>query len=61
MEDKTNKPNCKMGRLNLVIDPDLKEWAHEYAKRKHTSVTQLVIDHLIELRESERTIDVEQI
>ena len=51
----------KLGRLNLVIDPDLKEWAHQYAREHHTSVTALIIDHLVHLKEREKSDDVEQI
>lgn len=41
------------GRLNLVIDPELKEWAHAYASRKHTTLTNIVTDHLVALRDNE--------
>jgi hypothetical protein len=48
-------------RLNLLINGDLKRWAHQYAKRKCTSITAIVTSHLVELREREKGIDVEQV
>lgn len=48
-------------RLNLVINQELKKWAQDYARLMHTSVTQLLTDFLVRLRESEKSIDVEQI
>jgi hypothetical protein len=51
----------KVGRLNLVIDPRLKRWAHEYAKRNHTTLTALITAYFVQLKELENKIDVEQI
>lgn len=51
----------RRGRLNFVIDQELKEWAHGYAERHHTSLTYLIISYLARLKNSERTLDVEQI
>jgi len=48
-------------RLNLVLDADLKEFARDYARRHHTQITQVIVDHLLELRERERGLDVDQI
>lgn len=48
-------------RLNLVIPADLKQWAKGYVLQKNTTLTQLFIDHLVELREREKGIDVPQI
>jgi hypothetical protein len=48
-------------RLNVVIDPELKEWVREYAVRKHTSITALIVGHFIELREIDEGGNVEQI
>lgn len=48
-------------RLNLLIDPELKEWAHEYAARYHTSLSALITHHLVHLREREAKPDVQQI
>lgn len=49
------------GRLDIVIDPELKEWAKGFARRKHTSLTAIIIRHLVELQEGEHGINVEQI
>jgi predicted nuclease of restriction endonuclease-like RecB superfamily len=48
-------------RLNLQIDEDLKKWAQEYARRHHTSLTQIIIDHLVVLRKQEDGEGVDQI
>jgi hypothetical protein len=48
-------------RLNLLIDGELKRFAHRYAKKHHTSVTALVTQHFVELREREKGINVRQI
>jgi len=48
-------------RLNVVIDPELKAWIRDYAVRKHTSITAIIVNHFIELREIDEEGDVEQI
>jgi hypothetical protein len=48
-------------RLNLLIDPELKEWVHDYARRMNTTVTSIVIAYFVSLREKEKDIGVEQI
>lgn len=48
-------------RLNLQMDKDLKAWAQDYAKRHHTSLTQLITDHFVELRREEEGDGVQQI
>lgn len=48
-------------RLNLLIDPALKEWAHSYAKRNHTSLSALITNHLVTLKWKEAKPDVQQI
>lgn len=48
-------------RLNLQIDDELKRWAQDYAKRNHTSLTQLITDYFVELRKREDGEGVEQI
>lgn len=53
--------HVKSGRLNLMIDPRLKEWAHEYARTRSTSLSALITKHLFDLREIERGDGVEQI
>lgn len=37
-------------RFNAKLPDDLYEWARDYAQRKNTTVTQLIVDHLRELR-----------
>ncbi len=39
------------GRLNLRIPADLDDFIKDYAKDKKTSVTQIVIDHFVSIRE----------
>ena len=51
--EKRHRCCTKPGRLNLVIDPELKEWAHAYASRKHTTLTAIITDHLISIRDKE--------
>lgn len=46
-------------RFNSKLPGDLYQWAREYAGRKHTTVTQLIIDHLRELQTKDT--DVPQI
>ena len=52
---------CPAGRLDLVIDPDLKNWAKSYARRRHTSLTAIIIQHLVDLQDRDRGCNVEQI
>ena len=53
--------DSKSSRLNLLIQPELKKWAHNYAKRKGKTVSGLIMEHFVELREQERGADVQQI
>jgi len=53
--------STKTARLNLLIRPDLKEWAHGYAVRKDKSLSSLVNEYFLMLRERERGDCVEQI
>ena len=50
-------------RLDLKIDPDLKDWLVVYAKRKKTTVTSLVCRYFAELKaeEEKESEPVEQI
>lgn len=41
-------------RLNLILDASLKEWVHRYAKKRRTTVTALINQFLLELRDKER-------
>ena len=51
----------KEGRLNLLIDPSLKEWAHGYANRNSTSISFLVVQQLLRLKEEDSKPNVRQI
>jgi hypothetical protein len=57
----TAKNGAKTARLNLLIRPDLKKWAHEYAGRMDKSLSSIINDYLLSLRERERGDCVEQI
>jgi hypothetical protein len=70
VRDKTKKKMParikKTERLNLLIRADLKGWVHKYADRMDKSVSSIVTEHFIELRERERRekihgVEVEQI
>lgn len=62
-DKKPKKPKkaTDKARLNLLIDPRLKEWAHGYASRCHTSLSAIITYHLVTLREREAKPDVQQI
>ena len=51
----------KSSRLNLLIQPELKKWAHNYARKRGKTVSGLIMEHFVELREQERGADVQQI
>jgi hypothetical protein len=61
MAVKKTQKKTKSARLNLLIHPELKRWAHRYAEDRGKSISGLIMDHLVELREQERGGDVEQI
>jgi hypothetical protein len=48
-------------RLNLMIDADLKDWAHDYGRRKGKSLSAMVVGYFVELREEDEAPDVPQI
>lgn len=41
-------------RLHAKLPPDLHAWAHDYAWRNNTNVTQMIKDHFTRLREKDR-------
>lgn len=45
--------NTKPARLQAKIPQDLHRWVHEYARRKNTSVTQMIKDHFTTLKEKD--------
>lgn len=51
----------RLGRVNLVIDPELKEWAQKYAKEHYTTVTAVITRCLVDIRQKEKALNVEQI
>ena len=51
----------KSARLNLMIDPDLKAWAHQYTRQRSTSISALITEHFSNLRERERGDGIKQI
>jgi hypothetical protein len=53
---KPARPKSKSGtaRLNLLMDAKLKEWVHRYAKKRRTTVTAIINQLLLELRDKER-------
>jgi hypothetical protein len=48
---KSVKGSPEKVRLNLLIDSDLKDFAKDYAKKKSTNVTQMIVDHFVRLRD----------
>lgn len=48
-------------RLNLMIDAELKDWAHGYAARKGKSLSGMVVEYFVELRVEDEAPDVPQI
>ena len=53
--------STKEARLNILLDPDLKDWIRHYANMKHTSITAIVVRHFVNLQEQEEAGDVKQI
>jgi hypothetical protein len=53
------KPDAKL--TSLRIPEDLLKWVKDYAEKKNTTVTRLVVDHLTELRTRSEEGHVEQI
>lgn len=43
----------KDSRVNMRIHDELLQWAKEYALSKETTVTQIFIDHLTQLKEQQ--------
>lgn len=61
VEKKKKKRSRKKARLNVVLDAELKRFAQRYAARNCTQLTQIIVDHFLELRRREEDLDVEQI
>lgn len=48
-------------RKNFVFPSDIVKWAEKYAKENDTTLTRIILDHLIQLRYRSETGNVEQI
>jgi len=48
-------------RLNLRLPARLIRWVKVFAKEHNTTVTQLIVDHLTELKKRAETEDVPQV
>lgn len=48
-------------RLNLLLDADLKAWVHEHARKNHTTVTAIVVEHFLALKRESYGTGVKQI
>jgi len=49
----TKARNVKPARLQAKLPPELHRWAHDYAERKNTSVTQMIKDYFTLLKEKD--------
>ena len=45
---------AKRSRLNIRVPVDLVKWAKVWAKKKNTTITQIIIDHLTAKKEEAR-------
>jgi uncharacterized protein (DUF1778 family) len=52
----TNEHKTKRERLTMRIPEDLLKWVRKFAKAKRKTVTQVVVDHFVELKERHRVI-----
>ena len=55
-----NPPDAR-ARLNLLVPREIKTFRKDYAERRFTSVTQVIVDQIIRLKEQESRPDVPQI
>lgn len=46
-----SSPRAKRSRLNIRVPTELLTWLKDFATEKHTSVTQILIDHVTDLKE----------
>jgi hypothetical protein len=58
---KAGRGPLRTARLNLMIEPGLKRELCGYAKRKHKSISAIVMEHFVSLLEKEKLPDIEQI
>lgn len=52
---KRTRPKRK-ARLQAKLPEELHGWAHDYAGRKNTTVTQLIVDYFTVLREKDHDL-----
>jgi hypothetical protein len=48
-------------RKNFVFPAEIIKWAEKYAEANNTTLTRIILDHLIQLRHKVETENVEQI
>lgn len=48
-------------RKNFVFPADIVKWAEKYAEDNDTTLTRIILDHLVQLRHRSETGNVEQI
>ena len=63
---KKSNGGLKTARLNLLIRPNLKDWIHKYAEKYDKSISAIVTEHFVYLRDQERRerksgVDIDQI
>lgn len=51
--DWTRDGKLRRKRKNFRIPSDLADWAEQYASDRNTSMTQLIVDYLTDLRDRE--------
>jgi hypothetical protein len=54
------KRNSKV-RKNFLLPKDLAEWVVKYANVNNTSMTKIIVDHLLALKKANESGHVEQI
>lgn len=48
-------------RKNFVFPSDIVKWAEKYAENNNTTLTRIILEHLLQLRHNSETENVEQI
>ena len=55
------KKRAKRVMTSLILPPDLHDWVREYAKANHTTVTRIIVDHLMDLKRKKESNYADQI
>lgn len=55
MPRREEKPRIE--RLNLLIDPDLKDWVKRFARSRGTTITRLIVEHFESLQVADRSVE----